>query len=301
MRTFDDKAPRGRRYTGFAPNLLLFLASHAGIRRLHPFMDCPVFAIANQKGGVGKTTSAINLSAGLAAQGIDTLLIDLDPQANATSGLGLEKEEGASAYGPLMGEGTLSEKIVESGRDHLFAIRSERDLVAAEVELPRDDDYLFRLKGLLNDIRSEYGFGAIILDCPPSSTVLSLNALAAADYLVIALQCEYLAMEGLGEILSMQKQIRDGGVNPDLNLAGILMTMFDIRTNLANQVVSEVRSHFGDQVFSSVIPRNIRLTEAPSFGQTIFEYEKSSSGALAYEKLAGEFISRFGLKASKAE
>ncbi|MBC2604267.1 ParA family protein [Puniceicoccus vermicola] len=264
-------------------------------------MESPVFAIANQKGGVGKTTSAVNLSAGLAANGIDTLLIDLDPQANATSGLGLEKEEGTSAYGPLMGEGTLSEKIVESGREHLFAIRSERDLVATEVELPRDEDYLFRLKGLIDAVREEYGFGAIILDCPPSSTVLSLNALAAADYLVVALQCEYLAMEGLGEILSMQKQIKEGGVNSNLEVAGILMTMFDIRTNLSNQVVSEVRSHFGDQVFSSVIPRNIRLTEAPSFGQTIFEYEKSSSGALAYEKLAQEFISRFGLKPSKGE
>ncbi len=264
-------------------------------------MECPVFAIANQKGGVGKTTSAVNLSAGLALMGVDTLLIDLDPQANATSGLGLEKEEGASAYGPLMGEGSLAEKIVESGREHLFAIRSERDLVATEVELPRDKDYLYRLKGLIDEIRGEYGFGAIILDCPPSSTVLSLNALAAADYLVIALQCEYLAMEGLGEILSMQKQIQDGGVNPNLNLGGILMTMFDIRTNLSNQVVSEVRSHFGGEVFSSIIPRNIRLTEAPSFGQTIFEYEKSSSGALAYEKLSAEFVSRFGLKPSTGE
>lgn len=264
-------------------------------------MESPVFAIANQKGGVGKTTSAVNLSAGLAAQGIDTLLVDLDPQANATSGLGLEKEEGSSSYGPLMGEGSLSEKIVESGREHLFVIRSERDLVATEVELPRDEDYLFRFKTLIDAVREEYGFGAILLDCPPSSTVLSLNALAAADYLVIALQCEYLAMEGLGEILSMQKQIQEGGVNAGLNLAGILMTMFDIRTNLSNQVVSEVRAHFGDQVFSSVIPRNIRLTEAPSFGQTIFEYEKSSSGALAYEKLAAEFISRFDLKPSSSK
>jgi chromosome partitioning protein len=200
-----------------------------------------------------------------------------------------------------MGEGSLAEKIVPSSRDHLFVIRSERDLVATEVELPRDDDYLFRLKGLLDEIRDQYGFGAILLDCPPSSTVLSLNALAAADYLVIALQCEYLAMEGLGEILSMQKQIQEGGVNRNLKLAGILMTMFDIRTNLSNQVVSEVRSHFGNQVFSSVIPRNIRLTEAPSFGQTIFEYEKSSSGALAYGKLADEFVTRFALKESTGE
>ena len=223
-------------------------------------MDSPIFAIANQKGGVGKTTSAVNLSAGLAEQGIDTLLIDLDPQANATSGLGLEKEEGCSSYGPLMGDGLLSEKIVPSGRDHLFVIRSDDELVATEVELPRDDDYLFRLSNLLDEVRGQYDFGAILLDCPPSSTVLSLNALAASDYLVIALQCEYLAMEGLGDILSLQKQIQEGGVNDKLELAGILMTMFDIRPNLSNQVVSEVRSHFGDKVFSSVIPRNIRLT-----------------------------------------
>jgi len=283
------------------PSRILFLASTAWIRTLAKPMESPVFAIANQKGGVGKTTSAINLSAGLAARGIDTLLIDLDPQANATSGLGLEKEVGASAYGPLMGDGSLSDKIVESGRNHLFVIRSERDLVATEVELPRDEDYLLRLRGLLDALKEEYGFGAIILDCPPSSTVLSLNALAAADYLAVALQCEYLAMEGLGEILNLLKQIREGGVNPNLELAGILMTMFDIRTNLSQQVVSEVRAHFGDKIFSSIIPRNIRLTESPSFGQTIFEYEKSSSGALAYDKLSEEFISRFQLKAAAKE
>ncbi len=259
-------------------------------------MDCPIFAIANQKGGVGKTTSAVNLAAGLALRGIDTLLIDLDPQANATSGLGLEKEEGASAYGPLTGEDSLADKIVETGRPHLFAIRSERDLVATEVELPREDDYLHALSKLLEDLRTNYGFGVILLDCPPSSTVLSLNALAAADYLVVALQCEYLAMEGLGEILSLLKQIQEGGTNAKLKLAGILMTMFDIRTNLSQQVVTEVRQHFGAQVFDTVIPRNIRLTEAPSFGQTIFEYEKSSSGALAYEKLADEFLRRYDLR-----
>ncbi len=261
-------------------------------------MDCPIFAIANQKGGVGKTTSAVNLSAGLAARGVDTLLVDLDPQANATSGLGLEKEEGASVYGPLAGDGKLADKIVETGRERLFAIRSERDLVATEVELPRNDDYLYLLSNLLNEVRAEFGFDAILLDCPPSSTVLSLNALAGADYLVVALQCEYLAMEGLGEILNLLEQIRDGGVNPGLQLAGILMTMFDIRTKLAQQVVSEVRGHFGDQVFDAVIPRNIRITEAPSFGQTIFEYEKSSSGALAYAKLADEFIQKFDLDTS---
>ncbi len=264
-------------------------------------MECPIFAIANQKGGVGKTTTAVNLSAGLAARGIDTLLIDLDPQANATSALGLAKEEGESAYGPLTGDERLAGKIVETGRDHLFAIRSERDLVATEVELPRDKDYLHRLDGLLDDLRSEYGFGAILLDCPPSSTVLSLNALAAADYLVVALQCEYLAMEGLGEILSLLEQIRSGGVNADLELAGVLLTMFDIRTNLSQQVVSEVRAHFGEKVFSTVIPRNIRLTEAPSFGQTIFEYEKSSSGAVAYSKLADELCQRFELRTAETE
>lgn len=258
-------------------------------------MSTPVFAIANQKGGVGKTTSAVNLSAGFALQGIDTLLIDLDPQANATSNLGISKEEGASIYGPLTGEGSVIDKIIETGREHLFLIPSERDLSATEVELSREEDYLLKLRALIDQIREQYELGAIVLDCPPSATLLSLNGLAAADYLVIALQCEYLAMEGLGEILSVMEQIRDGGLNPKLELGGILMTMFDIRTNLSQQVVSEVRKHFEGRVFDSIIPRNIRLTEAPSFGQTIFEYEKMCTGAKAYEQLAQEMIRRFNL------
>jgi len=258
-------------------------------------MSTPVFAIANQKGGVGKTTSAVNLSAGLALRGVDTLLIDLDPQANATSNLGISKVEGASIYGPLTGEGSVTEKIMETGREHLFLIPSERDLSATEMELSREEDYLLKLKALTDEICNQYELGAIVLDCPPSATLLSLNALAAADYLIIALQCEYLAMEGLGEILSVMEQIRDGGLNPKLQLGGILMTMFDIRTNLSQQVVGEVRKHFQDQVFQSIIPRNIRLTEAPSFGQTIFEYEKMCSGAKAYEQFAQEVIKKYEL------
>lgn len=262
-------------------------------------MAATVFTIANQKGGVGKTTTAINLGAALANKFVDTLIIDMDPQANSTSGLGFEKREGGSIYGPLMGEGTAQEKILPTNNEHLFIIPSEVDLAAIETELANTPNYLIQLKMALDGLMRSFRFDAIILDCPPSLGMISMNALAAADYLLIALQCEYLALEGLGQILSVKDQIRDAGINSKLELGGIIMTMFDLRTRLSQQVVDEVKEHFPNDVFQSIIPRSIRLAEAPSFGKSIFEYEPHSPGAHAYHQLADEFISKFELDKEK--
>lgn len=259
-------------------------------------MSATIFTIANQKGGVGKTTTAINLSYALADQGIRTVLVDLDPQANATSGLGLEKQEGGSLYKPLCGEGTALEKVRPvAAKDNLFMIPSEVDMAAIEIELIQHDNYLIQLRNCLAPLRNSDEYTVIILDCPPALGMLSMNSLAAADYLLIALQCEYLAMEGLGQILKVVDKLSEAGVNDHLALGGILMTMFDQRTNLAHQVVEEVRNHFDDSVFRTVIPRSIRLSEAPSFGQSIFDYDPNSNGANAYRYFAKEVIERFKL------
>ena len=259
-------------------------------------MPATFFTIANQKGGVGKTTTAISLAAALAAEKVPTLLIDLDPQANATSGLGFDKEEGQSLYQALLGEESASSKIVETSIPLLSLIPSEVDIAAAETELAQTNNYLIRLRQTLKSIRDDKRFKAVILDCPPSLGMLSMNAMATADYLLIALQCEYLAMEGLGQILNVLEQIKNADINPNLELGGIILTMYDVRTNLSRQVVSDVRQHFGKNVFSTMIPRSIRLGEAPSFGQSIFQYDPLSTGAIAYRELTTEIIKRFKLK-----
>jgi chromosome partitioning protein len=259
-------------------------------------MPTTVFTIANQKGGVGKTTTAVNLAAGLAEKKIPTLLVDLDPQANATSAIGVEKQEGRSLYGPLRGEGTALEMITPTGIEHLALIPSEEDLGALEIELAGTENYLGRLREILAPVRASGGFRAIVIDCPPSMGMLSMNSLSAADHLLIALQCEYMALEGLGQILRNLERIKTA-VNPTLTLGGVVMTMFDMRTNLSRQVVEEVKKHLPDQIFKTVIPRTVRLSEAPSFGKTIFAYDNTSPGSTAYRNLAKEVIERFSLAA----
>ena len=251
-----------------------------------------IIAIANQKGGVGKTTTAVNLSACLANLGKRVLLIDLDPQANATSALGLAGLEGQSAYQPLIGEASIIEKITPTRFEPLWVIPADLDLAGAEVEVARQEDHLTRLRTALDPLRHDSTFDFVILDCPPSLGILMTNALAAADEILVPIQCEYFALEGLSKITGIIEQIRDSGVNPNLVLSGILMTMYDSRTNLSQQVVAEVRKHFEATVYEAMIPRTIRLGEAPSFGKTIIEYDPSGAGAAAYKAVAEEFCAR---------
>src|SRR5580658_1789218 len=260
--------------------------------RFNPSVPTKVISVANQKGGVGKTTTAINLAACMAQLGRRVLLLDLDPQANATSGLGLEKTEGASAYRPLLGEGTLLEKIRPTAFERLEIIPSEVDLCGAEVEIARAENHLQRLAGLLRPVAESGRHDFIIIDCPPSLGLLTLNAFAASDFLLIPLQCEYYALEGISMSHKVLNQVRSSGINPRLELLGVVMTMFDARTRLSAQVVEDVRQHFSELVFDTVIPRSTRLAEAPSFGKPIVHHDKYSPGAAAYEVLAGELLQR---------
>lgn len=249
-------------------------------------------AIANQKGGVGKTTTAVNLGAALAEQGQRILLIDLDPQGNATSSLGMQDFEGETLYEPLLGQAAIAEKILPTRLERLFLVPADLDLAGAEVEIARMPDHLLRLAQTLQPLRADSAFDFVLLDCPPSLGILMSNALAAADEILTPIQCEYFALEGLVKIVRVVEQVRDSGANPNVQIGGILMTMFDSRTNLSSQVVTEVRQHFGDKVYATVIPRTVRLSEAPSFGKTILEYDKSGAGARAYRALAEEFTRR---------
>jgi len=251
-----------------------------------------VIAVANQKGGVGKTTTAVNLSACLAADGKKVLLFDLDPQANATSGVGLEKIEDASAYRVLLGEGSLLEKIRPTNFERLEIIPSEVDLCAADLEIARMENHLQRVSQSLKPVLDSGRFDVVLVDCPPSLGILTLNAFAASDGLLVPLQCEYYALEGISMMNRVLGQLRDAGVNPRLEIFGVVMTMFDGRTKLSNEVVGEVRNLLGAKVFETVIPRSTKLAEAPSFGKPIIHYDKYSSGSAAYELLAQEVLER---------
>ncbi|HXP34907.1 MAG TPA: ParA family protein [Chthoniobacterales bacterium] len=254
-----------------------------------------IVAIANQKGGVGKTTTAVNLGVALAEKKLRVLLIDLDPQANATSTLGMQTVEGESIYGPLLGGASIAAKILPTRIENFFIVPADLDLAGAEVEIARMPDHLTRLARTLSSFRSDETFDLVLLDCPPSLGILMTNALAAADEILTPIQCEYFALEGLVKIVRVVEQVRDSGANDRIEIGGIVMTMFDSRTNLSGQVVDEVRRHFGQRVYTTVIPRTVRLSEAPSFGKSILEYDSSGVGASAYRALALEFIKRHSL------
>ena len=262
------------------------------LSRLNFPVPTKIIAVANQKGGVGKTTTVVNVAACMAAAGHRTLLFDLDPQANATSGIGFEKVEGASAYRPLLGEGNLQDKIQQSAFKNLDVIPSEVDLCAVEIEMIRGENHLKKAAELLAPIVQSGVYEVVLIDCPPALGVITLNAFGAADGILVPLQCEYYALEGISMIHRVIDPIRQTGVNPRLALLGVVMTMYDARIKLANQVVAEVRQHFGELVFETMIPRTTRLAEAPSFGKPIIHYDPYSAGASAYEVLTLEILKK---------
>ncbi len=255
-------------------------------------MKTRMIAVANQKGGVGKTTTVINLSVCLAELGHKVLLIDIDPQCNATSGIGITPASGMSLYQPLLGNGTALSLIQETSTPGLNIIASELDLAGSEVDIARSEGYLHCFRNAVTPVIGENKYDFIFVDCPPSLGILTMNALAAADSLIVPMQCEYYALEGLSVIVRLIEKLHQSGANPRIELEGILMTMFDGRTNLAADVVKEVWRHFGNKVYDTIIPRNVRISEAPSYGQAIIQYDPSSSGAKAYKHFAKEFIKR---------
>jgi chromosome partitioning protein len=254
-----------------------------------------IVAIANQKGGVGKTTTSINLGACLAELGKRILVLDLDPQANATSALDLSPGEYDSIYQSLLDSTTIDHLIENTRYENLSIIPSDMDLAGVEIELARADDHLVRLRRILHHFRENFAadrFDYMLIDCPPSLGVLMTSALAAADELIVPLQCEYFGLEGLSKIVKVTDQVVHSGANPELRIEGIVMTMADNRTNLSQSVINDVREHFQETVYETIIPRSIRLGEAPSYGMAVIEHAPKSSGSLSYRALAREFLQR---------
>lgn len=252
-----------------------------------------VIAVTNQKGGVGKTTTSINLSACLAERGLNVLLVDIDPQGNATSGLGQDVERETSVYDVLAGLCAPDAAIVKTEVEHLSIMPTGIELAGAEIELVEEEDRELLLMRALAEMVDRYDY--ILIDCPPSLGLLTINALTAADTVLIPIQCEYYALEGVGRLAKTIRMMRKK-LNPALEIEGILLTMYDSRTNLCGQVAQEVRRHFPDKVFETTIPRNIRLSEAPSYGQPIHIYDPRCAGAQAYRSLAEELLKRNGAK-----
>ena len=250
-----------------------------------------IIAVTNQKGGVGKTTTAINLSALVAEAGKRVLLVDIDPQGNATRGLGKAETDSITVYEVLLGEAPARETIVPTGFGSLDLMPTAIELAGAEIELVSVENRESLLKAALQELRDDYDY--IFIDCPPSLSLLTLNALTAADSVLIPIQCEYYALEGVGQLVNTVKLMKKR-LNPELRVEGILLTMYDARTNLCAQVVQEVRTHFREEAFETMIPRNVRLSEAPSYGLPIHLYDARCTGAQAYRELAGELIERNG-------
>ncbi len=249
-----------------------------------------ILAVTNQKGGVGKTTTSVNLAASLGETGRRVLLVDLDAQGNATMGSGCNKHEVAmSGYDLLIGHADIRDVIIHATEAGYDLLPGNSDLTAAEVELMSRDDRERRLRSALTYVQNEYDL--IIIDCPPSLNMLTINALAAAHGVFIPIQCEYYALEGLSALLDTVEQVRLA-VNPELEIEGLLRTMYDARNNLANDVSAQLQEHFGDKVYRTIIPRNVRLAEAPSHGLPVLHYDKNSRGAAAYLALAGEYLRR---------
>lgn len=251
-----------------------------------------IIAVANQKGGVGKTTTSVNLTAALAELGVRVVLADLDPQGNATSALGLGDLKDGSLYEALVGDKTVQELIVPTRFENFFAIPADLNLAGAEVEVARMDNHMLQLRLALEPLKASKAYDYMFLDCPPSLGILMSNALSAADEILVPIQCEYYALEGLGLLMQVTDQIRGCGANPGLALCGLLMTMYDARTNLNPAVAKEVRNHFQEVAFDTLIPRTIRFGEAPSHGRTILEHDPNGPGAAAYRALAKEFLER---------
>ena len=248
-----------------------------------------IVSIANQKGGVGKTTTSINLSTILAKKGKKVLMIDADPQGNASSGVGVDKEVEESVYDILIGDTEIKDVVIKTNIKNLYVCPSNINLAGAEVELVSVMSREYRLKEKLDEVKDEYDY--IIIDCPPSLGLITLNAFTASDSVLIPVQCEYYALEGLGQLINTINLVKKH-LNKNIDIEGALLTMYDARTNLSNQVVKEVKKYFNDKVYKNVIPRNVKLSEAPSRGVSIFEYDPKSTGAKAYAGLTEEVLKR---------